>query len=185
MLLTAFATFLCFRSTLAAVALGRAQEHPNHPGQCYDPLTNVIKGIGAKWPMKNGCGRVMCEKMGNALYFSYATCPSVDAAPPCTVVEGNPQIAYPDCCPRVECPSENEINFDDNIDPDQVMMASHPAQVATYDVTLDYDDNYGNFQNYFDNSGFSNVFPLWRDIRGNQKLGIDDEERPNIYSPRK
>ena len=73
-------------------------------------------------------------------------CPSVDAAPPCTVVEGNPQIAYPDCCPRVECPSENEINFDDNIDPDQVMMASHPAQVATYDVTLDYDDNYGNFQ---------------------------------------
>ena len=45
----------------------------DHPGQCYDPLTNVIKGIGAKWPMKNGCGRVMCEKMGNALYFSYAT----------------------------------------------------------------------------------------------------------------
>lgn len=174
----AVTAIFCLRTSLAAIALGKAQEHPNHPGQCYDPSTNVIKTVGAKWPMKNGCGSVMCEKMGNFLYFSYSTCPSVDAASPCTIVQGDHHDSYPLCCPRVECPTEdNEVE-------DQVMMASHPAEIATYDVVLDdNEDDY--FQNYFDRAGFSNVFPLWRDIRQNEKLGIDDEEKPYLFSPRK
>merc|ERR1739848_181029 len=80
MIVGTFAIFfiLCVNiGTLAAVALGKAQEHPNNPGKCYDPLTNVSKNVGAKWPLKNGCGRIMCEKLGNSLYLSYSTCPSI------------------------------------------------------------------------------------------------------------
>ena len=45
----------------------------DYPGQCYDPSTNVAKTVGAMWPMKDGCGRVMCEEMGNSMYLSYST----------------------------------------------------------------------------------------------------------------
>ena len=44
-----------------------------------------------------------------------------------------------------------------------------------YSFLQDYSDYYGN-----EDSGFSSVFPLWRDF------GIDDkEENPNLFSPRK
>ena len=44
------------------------------------------------------------------------------------------------------------------------------------------------FQDYYDgkdDSGFSNVFPLWRDFGRESSLGIDDEEKPNLFSPKK
>ena len=44
------------------------------------------------------------------------------------------------------------------------------------------------FQDYYDekdDSGFSNVFPLWRDFGRESSLGIDDEEKPNLFCPKK
>lgn len=59
--------------------------------------------------------------------YHHTRCPSVGAAAPCTIVSGDLRAPYPHCCPRVECPSqENEIESNED---DQVMMAS-------YDVTL-------------------------------------------------
>lgn len=67
-------------------------------------------------------------------------CPSVGAASPCNIVSGDPKASYPSCCPRVECPqeAENEISTRE----DQLMMASsNPRRIATYDVTLDTEDD--------------------------------------------
>merc|ERR1712156_1230832 len=139
------------RGTLAAVALGKAYEHPNYPGQCYDPFTNVAKTVGAMWPMKDGCGRVMCEEMGNSMYLSYPTCPYVSGPPSCNIVQGDYQL----------------------------MLAAKSGLFATYDVTLN-DEDYSN-----SDSGFSDVFPLWRDIRDGENVGIDDEERPKRFIPKK
>jgi len=159
------------RGTLAAVALGKAHEHPNHPGQCYDPSTNIVNTVGTMWPMKDGCGRVMCEKMGNSMYLSYSTCPYVSGPPSCTTVSGDHQAPYPNCCPRVECPSENTVNDD------QLMLATKPGLFASYDVTLNDED--------YSDAGFSDVFPLWRDIRDGENVGIDDEEKPKVFIPKK
>merc|ERR1711992_429336 len=93
----------------------------NYPGQCYDPSTNVAKTVGAMWPMKDGCGRVMCEKFGNSMYLSYSTCPYVSGPPSCHVVPGDYQAPYPSCCPRVECPSENTVNDD------QILLPAKPG----------------------------------------------------------
>ena len=44
------------------------------------------------------------------------------------------------------------------------------------------------FQDYYDgkdDSGFSNVFPLWRDFGRESSLRIDEEEKPNLFSPKK
>ena len=75
---------------------------------------------------------VQCRKLHFLTHnFLAHRCPSVDAASPCTIVQGDHHDSYPLCCPRVECPTEdNEVE-------DQVMMASHPAEIATYDVVLD------------------------------------------------
>jgi len=179
-----FAIFfiLCVnRSALAAVALGKAQEHPNNPGKCYDPLTNVSKNVGAKWPLKNGCGRIMCEKLGNSLYLSYSTCPSIAGGvePSCRVVSGDNKAPFPDCCPRIKCPSVIDLT-EKNLSENEINTDGQPEIIATYDVTLndqDYSDNY--------DTGFSDVFPLWRDIRDSSNVGIDDEEKPDFFSPRK
>jgi len=150
---------LSFHSAWAAVALGEAQQHPDHPGQCYDVSTNEYKNVGDQWPMANGCGRIMCEKWGATLYFSYSTCPSVAATSPCVIMSGTSGSSYPHCCPRVECPTEkNEI--------DQLMAGdSHrlnEEEWPTYDATLDENDH-----DQMDEDGFSNVFPLWRLNDGN------------------
>jgi len=156
------------------VDYSESNSHPkDYPGQCYDPSTNVAKTVGAMWPMKDGCGRVMCEEMGNSMYLSYSTCPYVSGPPSCNIVQGDYQAPYPSCCPRVECPSENTVNDD------QLMLAAKPGLFATYDVTLN-DEDYSN-----SDSGFSDVFPLWRDIRDGENVGIDDEERPKRFIPKK
>jgi len=140
---------------MAAVAFGAAEQNPDYPGQCYDSSTNKAHSVGSEWPMKNACGRVRCEKYGTALYFSYASCPAIDVAPPCRIV-ADQNGPYPACCPRVECPPLN-VNINE-IPDDQIAMGS-------YDVTLEEDNQDSTFeQNYEDEDGFSNVFPLWRDF---------------------
>jgi len=172
------------RVTLAAVALGKAQEHPNHPGHCYDPSSKVPKTVGEKWPLKNECGRIMCEEIGNSLYLSYSTCPSIGLGDPsCIIVSGDHQSPYPNCCPTIQCPSENILNDD------QLMMATQPETIATYDVAIDDQDYSDSFEDYSDSfdAMFSDVFPLWRDDIGeDSNLQINDEEnRPKLFIPRK
>ena len=103
------------------------------------------------------------------LTHSYFRCPSVGSAtgPDCVIVPGNHEAAYPHCCPRIHCATEtNEVDY-----PDQLMMAN-------YDATLNNDAA----TDYYDDMGFSNVFPLWRDFRAD--VGINDEEKPRLFSPK-
>lgn len=182
--LGALVTFMiCQRTAFAAVALGKAEVHADHPRQCFDVPSKKYYAIGSQWQMTDTCGVVSCEQMGkDALYLSYSTCPSISVGAPCFLDE-DVSAPYPGCCPRMKCPTFenvpdelNEIEHDD-----QLMMADdqHPM-IVSYDATMGQDYYDGK-----DDSGFSNVFPLWRDFGRESSLGIDDEEQPNIFSPRK
>jgi len=169
--------------SFAAVALGKAEVHPDHPRQCFDVPSQKYYAIGTQWQMTDTCGVVSCDQMGiDALYLSYTTCPSISVGSPC-ILEEDANAPFPECCPRMKCPTFenlpdelNEIDHDD-----QMMMSSDDEpMIVSYDSTLDQD-----YYDEKDDSGFSNVFPLWRDFGRESSLGIDDEEKPNLFSPKK
>jgi hypothetical protein len=129
------------------------------------------------------CGLISCEEMGkDSLYFSYTSCPSVSVGAPC-YLEEDFTAEYPNCCPRIQCPHpavedvpNNEIN--NEIEDDQIMMGveEYPLMVS-YDASLHQD--YLNYDEY----GFSNVFPLWRDFHIDGST--TSEKEVDVFSPRK
>jgi len=177
--------FCHYEITWAAVAFGKAEQHQDHPRQCFDDATKKYYSVGSEWPMANqACGLISCEEMGKgSLYFSYTTCPSVSVGAPC-FLEENLTAEYPNCCPRIECPPAaaveevpNEIN---EIEDDQIMMGGqeYPVMVS-YDASLDQD--YLNYDEY----GFSNVFPLWRDFHIDGSTTSEKDANDVLFSPRK
>lgn len=75
---------------------------------------------------------VMCTLNNAIAYQLNYRCPSVAGPPECVLVE-NREASFPECCPRLKCPE-----FDNEINDDQIMMASYDdSNPAVYDATLD------------------------------------------------
>jgi len=183
MLFARFFFLFCYNYEIirAAVAFGKAEQHQDHPRQCFDDVSKNYYSVGSQWPMANkACGLISCEEMGkNSLYFTYTTCPSVSVGSPC-YLEEDLMAEFPNCCPRIECPHpasiedmpNNEIN---EIEDDQIMMGGEV--MVSYDASLDQD--YLNYDEY----GFNPVFPLWRDFHVDGPT--TKEKEVDVFSPRK
>nr|XP_027223835.1 uncharacterized protein LOC113816013 [Penaeus vannamei]AEB54794.1 single VWC domain protein 4 [Penaeus vannamei]WKV34895.1 Vago transcript isoform 4 [Penaeus monodon] len=98
------ALVLCLAGTsLAAVAIGPAVVHPDHPGKCWLPKQSRSYADGAQWQEPN-CMRATCLSYKSQLYVEYATCGPVAAGPGCKPVQ-DLSLPYPSCCPIISCPN--------------------------------------------------------------------------------
>jgi len=95
-------------SSMAAMALGPAQTHESNPNMCHEEGNYYHPG--ESWQIQ-GCGIANCLLSNHTgtpqLFVSYASCGVVAADPPCNITEDT-TLAYPECCPKVVCPEEEE-----------------------------------------------------------------------------
>merc|ERR1712002_371842 len=101
------------RPVAGAVAMGHASVSQDHPGKCMDDATSQPYSLSASWQMNDACGMKRCVERANNLYMSYETCGYTQAPASCHIVE-DLNLKFPDCCPKVICPpDENQINTDE------------------------------------------------------------------------
>ena len=71
--------------------------------------------------------------------LNLSRCPSIAVGDPC-LLEEDLSAPYPECCPRMQCPTFDDVPDELNeIDDDQLMMADEQnPMVVSYDATLDH-----------------------------------------------
>ncbi|XP_067001641.2 uncharacterized protein [Anabrus simplex] len=92
---------VCVGLSTASTFSELVTECPHHPGMCQDSVTGEFHAAGSQWGRPGQCVQLTCHFPT----ISGLGCPPPGQGPPeCHVTEGNLEAAYPDCCPRLECP---------------------------------------------------------------------------------
>ncbi|TRY73590.1 hypothetical protein TCAL_11523 [Tigriopus californicus] len=167
-----FSQMVLVKVSWAAVALQLLEKHPDFPNQCYLPDTNEVFDIGASWQMKDQCGQMYCQMMGDNLFVSHATCGRIhiDSSLNC-VLKSDMSKPYPDCCPQPICSDDtNDVDTENKVDRMDVMF-QHAERLAEQDNDVVIEAN----QN-------SNEEPAYYSDYAIQEAPIlDDKQEPANY----
>ncbi|KAL4715639.1 hypothetical protein ACJJTC_006218 [Scirpophaga incertulas] len=104
-----FCACIIAKSVNAAVSILPPQEKPPELADlkgCYIPELNGVLDPNVPFSpdaAEAGCKQYICRDNG---WTEIYTCGAVDATHPCSIVDGDMEAAYPDCCPTIKCPPE-------------------------------------------------------------------------------
>ncbi|KAK7872681.1 hypothetical protein R5R35_002673 [Gryllus longicercus] len=101
---------LLLATAAASISRMAVTECPHHPGQCQDPSTGEFHTAGSEWYHQGECQKFTCAFPEIII----TGCPSIDVEPPCFVVDGDPALTYPACCPAGAC-SRPAHTLDENV----------------------------------------------------------------------